>query len=90
MQAGSTIGKSRSSQTPCLDTTKSNRTSSDGVWDLLRTQSLPSASQEWLDALVGSETIGIEFGNAAAEYALKVGNHVQNIVQSVKTIKDLT
>lgn len=72
VQAGSASGKSRSSQTPRLSTPRPDRKSSDGIWDLLRTQSLPSDSQDWLDALEDNETSLAEFGHAAAEYACKV------------------
>ena len=69
MQAGSMSNKSRSSQTPRPSTP---RPTGDGVWDLLRTQSLPSDSQEWLRAFSSSEPTTAGFGTAAAEYALKV------------------
>lgn len=76
VQAGSMSGKSRSSQTPRPTTPRPTpnptRSTGDGVWDLLRTQSLPPNCQEWLGALTSSEDTMAEFGNAAAEYALKV------------------
>ncbi|KAL0022974.1 hypothetical protein WJX79_000687 [Trebouxia sp. C0005] len=72
IQAGSASGKSRASQTPRLSTPRPTTSSSDGIWDLLRTQSLPSDSQEWLDALVSNRASTAEFGDAAAEYALTV------------------
>ncbi len=74
VQAGSTSGKSRSSQTPRLSTPRPTTSSSDGIWDLLRTQSLPSDSQEWLDAFVSNRASTAEFGDAAAEYALTVSS----------------
>ncbi|KAL0055797.1 hypothetical protein WJX82_004467 [Trebouxia sp. C0006] len=72
VQAGSTSGKSRSSQTPRLSTPRPTTSSSDGIWDLLRTQSLPSDSQEWLDALMSNRASTADFGDAAVEYALTV------------------
>lgn len=79
VQAGSIVGKSRSSQTPRLSTPRPTTSSSDGIWDLLRTQSLPSDSQEWLDALVSSETAVTEFGDAAAGYGLAVRHTITYI-----------
>lgn len=72
VQAGSMNHKSRSSQTPCPSTPNPTRSTRDGVWDLLRTQSLPSDSQEWLGAFPTSEPTIAEFATAAAEYAFKV------------------
>ncbi len=74
VQAGITSGRSRSSQTPRLSTPRPTTSSSDGIWDLLRTQSLPSDSQEWLTALVSNRSSTAEFGDAAAEYALTVSS----------------
>ena len=74
MQAGSLSGKSRSSQTPCPSTPCPNRGGPEGAWDLLRTQSLPADSQEWLSAIMGNETVA-DFGHAAAEYALTVSEY---------------
>ena len=74
VQAGSLCAKDRSSQTPRPSTPRPSRGGTEGVWDLLRTQSLPSDSQEWLSALVSSEAAMAEFGTAAAEYALTVSS----------------
>ena len=72
VQAGSFSGKSRSSQTPMPSTPHPTKSTNDGAFDLLRTQSLPTDSQEWLGAIVSSEAPTAEFGDAAAEYALTV------------------
>ena len=72
VQAGSFSGKSRSSQTPTPSTPRPTKSTTDGVFDLLRTQSLPFDSQEWLGALVSSKAPMAEFGHAAAEYGLTV------------------
>lgn len=73
VQAGSMGNKSRSSQTPRPSTPRPTRSTRNGVWDLLRTQSLPSDSQEWLGAFPTSKPTTAEYGTAAAEYAVKVG-----------------
>ena len=81
VQAGSFGAKSRSSQTPPPSTPRPTRSPTDGICDLLRTQSLPADSQEWLGALVSSNTAVTEFGNAAADHALKVSRS-RALVQS--------
>ena len=72
VQAGNFSGKSRSSQTPNPSSPRPTKLIGDGVFDLLRTQSLPTDCHEWLDTLVSSEAPMAEFGHAAAEYALAV------------------
>lgn len=72
VQAGSFSGKSRSSQTPIPSTPRPTKSTTDGVFDLLRTQSLPPDSQEWSSALLDSEAPTATFGHAAAEYAFQV------------------
>ncbi len=80
VQAGSTSGKSRSSQTPRLSTPRPTTSSSDGIWDLLRTQSLPSDSQEWLDALMSNRASTADFGDADVEYALTVSSQLAPVL----------
>ena len=72
VQAGSFSGKSRSSQTPTPSTPRPTKSTTDGVFDLLRTQSLPTDSQEWTSALPGNEAPVASFGHAAAEYTFAV------------------
>ena len=84
VQAGTLSAKDRSSQTPRPSTPRPSRASTEGVWDLLRTQSLPSGSQEWLSALVSSEAAMAEFGTAAAEYALTVSGLSPCLLISIK------
>ena len=74
VQAGTFSGKSRSSQTPLPSTPRPTKSSTDGVFDLLRTQSLPTDSQEWLGAVVSSEAPTVDFGHVAAAYALTVSD----------------